>query len=129
MDELLAISSANCTVVWQPAKHDEPVVHTHPSTCRVVKWNENNIVHVSAGDAGVLVIHKNGSKLLGTLPASEEPALGCSVNCVAFARGSKSLAAGCDDGIIHVWDLRRKVTHSLHALEGASPRSACHLVL
>ncbi len=66
-------------------------------------------VVVSAGEVGRLFLHYGNAALMGALPAEEDVHVMEAINTTAFSRGSKLLAAGCQDGLIHVWDLKKQV--------------------
>jgi hypothetical protein len=66
-------------------------------------------VLVSAGELGPLFIHYGNAALMGSLPSEGDSRVMEAMNSVCFSRGSKLLAAGCQDGIIHVWDLKKQV--------------------
>lgn len=63
---------------------------------------------VSAGELGRLYLHYGNAALMGTLPAEDDANMKV-INSISFSRGSKLLAAGCEDGLIHVWDLKKQV--------------------
>jgi WD40 repeat protein len=106
----LAVASACSTFIWQSSEPDNKravVEITHPSPVSAVRWNGSNTVHCSASGGRVL-IHKGLTKLLGVLPSGCVDSLGSDVTCLAFSKGSKHLAAGCSDGVVHLWDLKRQ---------------------
>ncbi|KAK9863305.1 hypothetical protein WJX84_009858 [Apatococcus fuscideae] len=117
--ECLALCAGNNSYVWQPFHRvegsnayfgislDEPV--------RTVRWNQNNKVLASAGDEGRLQLHYAGGNLMGTLPIDPNAPVLAPINSVAFSRGSKLLAAGCDDARIVIWDMKSQ--HQLHQLQ------------
>ena len=107
---VLAVSSACSAFIWQSSEpdHERALVEiTQPSPVSAVRWNGSNLVHCSAC-AGRVIIHKDVTKLLGSLPSNDEDCLGSEILSLAFSRGSKHLAAGCSDGILHLWDLKRQ---------------------
>ena len=66
-------------------------------------------VLASAGDEGRLQLHYAGGNLMGTLPIDPNAPVLAPINSVAFSRGSKLLAAGCDDARIVIWDMKSQV--------------------
>ena len=46
---------------------------------------------------------------MGTLPIDPNAPVLAPINSVAFSRGSKLLAAGCDDARIVIWDMKSQV--------------------
>ena len=64
----------------------------------------------SCTDQGLLRLHYHTGTVMGELPnaGSAADTMGA-IGCIAFSRGSKLLAAGCTDGLLHVWDLKSQV--------------------
>ncbi|KAK9812816.1 hypothetical protein WJX72_004245 [[Myrmecia] bisecta] len=118
--DALALCSGSSAFIWQPFLPDEAnalVEISHEAPVAAVQWNQNNKVVVSAGAAGRLLLHYNGGGLMGQLPKDAGSTGGdmAAINSICFSRGSKLLAAGCQNARIHVWDLKRQACKHVHA--------------
>ena len=118
--DALAVASGVSAHVWQPFSKEDNYAYfsiSHGVKVHAVSFNLNNKVIVSAGESGRLLLHYNRENaVMGTLPkatgeGAPEGAMG-TINALAFSRGSKLLAAGCEDSTVHVWDLKQQVLYN-----------------
>ncbi len=116
----LAIASGSVIHVWQPSsngngsscnkKPNEIVNFSLPDRCDSVAWNANGKAIAASGPTGHVSVYRPTGDSIGSLPSpGDETSLMGEVSCLSFSRGSKLLAAGCLDGLVHVWSLNQQV--------------------
>lgn len=123
---VLAASCGRLLHFWRPL-YDE-TVQKHKAipfdhTVTSVAWNRNNKVIAVASDDGNLELRYNNGDPMNSLPF---PVDGTSsgestrVNCLSWSQGSKRLAAGRQDGIVLLHDLKEKActSHRINATNG-----------
>ncbi|EIE18287.1 WD40 repeat-like protein [Coccomyxa subellipsoidea C-169] len=113
----LAIASGSIIHVWQPSsngngsnkKPNETVNFSLPDRCNGVAWNANGKAIAASGSTGHVSVYRPTGESIGSLPSpGDETSLMGEVSCLSFSRGSKLLAAGCLDGLVHVWSLNQQ---------------------
>lgn len=117
MARLLAIAFEQSTLLWESSsitstsRTTREAVHIkHSDRCKSVAWTTNGKAVASAGGSDSITLHSRSGKLTGSLanPGDKAQLMG-SVQCLSFSRGSKFLAAGRADGVVHVWGVKQQV--------------------
>ncbi len=115
-DVLLSGTPDGVVHVWQP---DEPArarrLPVAGSAIRALVMPEDHAVAAATEDHGIQVWRIDEPEPLFALTCESDP-------CALALMGDGSLAAGYEDGVVRVWDLRhRRVKHSLTAARNAWP--------
>ena len=77
----------------------------HAGKVKCVTWNHNNRVIATGGeDSQIFLSHSETAEKLGVLASNESSP----VNCLSFTSKSDLIAGAYTDGVVRVWDLRKR---------------------
>eukprot|EP00878_Enallax_costatus_P040917 GHUV01047330.1.p1 GENE.GHUV01047330.1~~GHUV01047330.1.p1 ORF type:complete len:299 (+),score=57.66 GHUV01047330.1:884-1780(+) len=106
----LAAGCGDILKVWDPSNPKAEIKIYEGTNIHSVDFSHNNKVLAVASDKGQVVLYsskiqESGNRNVSSLPNTPEPDIE-SFTCVRFAPDGSHLAAGANNGTVHVWNLR-----------------------